>query len=184
MEELLEKFGSGGTPKSIVSKYYNGDINFLSITDITNSSGSIYSTEKTITEEGLDNSAAWFVPSGVISLAMYASVGKVAKLKIDVATSQVFLNMIVSKNSDTEFLYQYLKFTEITNGWRGLISTGTQANLNATKVRNFKVKTPSFSEQKLIGSFFKKLDEKIELEEEKLENYKTLKKSLLQKMFI
>ncbi|MGC3206543.1 restriction endonuclease subunit S, partial [Enterococcus faecalis] len=44
--------------------------------------------------EGLKNSSAWIVPKESISLAMYASVGKVAILKLDIATSQAFYNMI------------------------------------------------------------------------------------------
>lgn len=82
--------GSGGTPDSTNKRYYNGDIPFLSISDITNSNGYIYKTEKHITRLGLDNSVAWLVPSGSISLAMYASVGKVAILKVESATSQAF----------------------------------------------------------------------------------------------
>lgn len=184
VESLLSKFGSGGTPKSTEPKFYNGDIPFLSITDITNSNGVIRETEKRITKLGLDNSTAWIVPSGSISLAMYASVGKVAKLAIDSATSQAFFNMIVSESTDVEYLFQYLKYLELTNGWRKLISTGTQPNLNAKKIREFKIPIPSLPEQEAIGNLFKSLDEKIEREEERLEGYKTLKKSFLQKMFV
>lgn len=184
IESLLSKFGSGGTPKSTEPKFYNGDIPFLSITDITNSNGVIRETEKRITKLGLANSTAWIVPSGSISLAMYASVGKVAKLAIDSATSQAFFNMIVSESTDVEYLFQYLKYLELTNGWRKLISTGTQPNLNAKKIREFKIPIPSLPEQEAIGDLFRSLDEKIAREEERLEGYKTLKKSLLQKMFV
>src|SRR5690606_19398798 len=78
--QLISKGGSGGTPTSTNPNYYNGNIPFLSITDITNSTGYIYNTKKSITELGLNNSAAWLVPKEAISLAMYASVGKVAIL--------------------------------------------------------------------------------------------------------
>lgn len=184
IKNLIDKYGSGGTPKSTNKSYYNGDIPFLSITDITNSNGKIYETEKHISKDGLNNSSAWIVPKGSISLAMYASVGKVAILEIDSATSQAFFNMIVNKNTDLNFLFQYFIKMEMFNEWRKLISKGTQSNLNAKKIKGFKIKVPSIPEQEKIGSFFKKLDNLIEDEEKYLEDLKVLKKSLLQKMFV
>lgn len=57
-------------------------------------------------------------------------------------------------------------------------------NLNLKDFLNIKTKIPSFKEQEKIGNLFKSLDEKIEKEEKKLNLYKSLKKALLQKMFI
>src|SRR5699024_9891528 len=55
LNELFIKSGSGGTPRSNVTEYYNGDVPFLSITDITKSDGYIYKTDKKISEKGLEN---------------------------------------------------------------------------------------------------------------------------------
>ncbi|MDU2202535.1 MAG: restriction endonuclease subunit S, partial [Anaerococcus hydrogenalis] len=143
IKEIYRKAGSGGTPKSSISDFYNGDIPFLSISDITNSNGKIRNTEKNITKLGLDNSSARLVPAGSISLAMYASVGKVAKIEIELATSQAFFNMIPSEYYDTEFLYQTFKKMELFNQWRSEITTGTQPNLNANIINNFKLEIPS-----------------------------------------
>ena len=132
---LIIKGGSGGTPSTSNQKYYSGNIPFLSITDITNSDGFIYDTEKHITKEALNNSAAWIVPAESISLAMYASVGKVAILKQNTATSQAFYNLVINDVSLRDYLFQYLKKMETFNEWTVLISTGTQANLNAEKVK-------------------------------------------------
>ena len=184
IKEIYRKAGSGGTPKSSISDFYNGDIPFLSISDITNSNGKIRNTEKNITKLGLDNSSARLVPAGSISLAMYASVGKVAKIEIELATSQAFFNMIPSEYYDTEFLYQTFKKMELFNQWRSEITTGTQPNLNANIINNFKLEIPSLEEQVKIGRFFKILDTQIENEEKLLESYKMMKKSLLQKMFV
>ena len=130
--DLFEKYGSGGTPNTSVSSYYNGDIPFLSITDISNTNGYIKDTEKHITKKGLDSCASWIVPQGSISLAMYASVGKVAILENDIATSQAFFNMVIPNFKTRDYIYHYLKKMEINNKWESLISIGTQANLNAT----------------------------------------------------
>ena len=57
-------------------------------------------------------------------------------------------------------------------------------NIGVDDFFDIKIKLPSLAEQEKIGSFFKSLDEKIEREEDRLEAYKGLKKSLLQKMFV
>lgn len=182
--DLILRGGSGGTPKSTVAKYYGGDIPFLSITDISNSGKYLKRTEKTITNEGLQNSSAWVVPEGAISLAMYASVGKLAILGIDCATSQAFYNMVFEDDIVRNFVYITLEKANIYNEWGSLISTGTQANLNAEKVKNFSFLHPRKPEQEVIGTFFQDLDKAIAKQEEKVNQLKESKQTLLRKMFI
>ncbi|WP_449260327.1 restriction endonuclease subunit S [Enterococcus casseliflavus] len=185
LETLFEKGGSGGTPKSTNPDYYRGDIPFLGISDISNSNGYIKKTEKSITLEGLNNSAAWIVPKGAISLAMYASVGKLSILNIDVATSQAFYNMVFNDDRLRDFVYQRLSMANDLGEWIKLISTGTQANLNADKVKNFVIQLPSNIEEiGKIGSFLNQIDNTIILHQRKLDLLKETKKGFLQKMFV
>lgn len=184
LSDLFIKGGSGGTPKSTNKSYYDGEIPFLGISDISNSNGFIYDTEKHITEEGLNNSSAWMVPSGAISLAMYASVGKLAILKTDVATSQAFYNLVFDDENIRDYVYQRLSKANELGEWTKLISTGTQANLNADKVKNFEISIPTdISEISNISTLFKKLDETITLHQRKLAKLKKLKQGYFQKLF-
>jgi type I restriction enzyme S subunit len=183
--QIISKGGSGGTPLSTNPEYYNGDIPFLSISDITNSDGYIYVTEKNITDLGLNNSAAWIVPKESVSLAMYASVGKVAILKENVATSQAFYNLVFDDLRTRDFVFQFLKKMDINKEWNSLISTGTQANLNAEKVKQLLIKFPKdIEEQSKIGSMFSSIDSLITLHQRKYEKLQNIKKALLQKMFV
>jgi type I restriction enzyme S subunit len=164
LSDLFEKGGSGGTPLSTNPDYYNGNIPFLGISDITNSNGLILETEKYITVKGLDNSAAWIVPSGSISLAMYASVGKLAILGVNAATSQAFYNMVFNSDSVRDFVYHRLYKANSDSEWDKLISTGTQSNLNAEKVKEFEISIPNNDlEISKIGSLFRTLDNLITL---------------------
>lgn len=184
LEDLIIRGGSGGTPTSTVAEYYGGTIPFLSITDITNSGSHISDTQKHLTEEGLNACSAWIVPSGSLSLAMYASVGKVAILDTEVATSQAFYNMVFEDTALRDFCFAYLKKIESLNGWAPLISTGTQANLNAEKVKSFPIPFPQEEgEREKIGAFFEKLDKDLTHQEAKLERLKRLKTSCLAKFF-
>lgn len=185
IDHLIEKGGSGGTPSTSNKKFYEGKINFLSIADISNSDGYIFETEKHITEEALLSSSAWIVPKESISLAMYASVGKVAILKENTATSQAFYNMVIKNISVRDYLYQYFKKMEFNNEWAPLISTGTQSNLNAEKIKKLDLFIPKNDiEKRNIGYLFNYLDSLITLHQRKCEKLKNIKKSLLEKMFI
>lgn len=48
---------SGGTPKTEIAEYWNGNIPWLSVRDFSGDSKKVYSSEKNISELGLSNSA-------------------------------------------------------------------------------------------------------------------------------
>ena len=115
---------------------------------------------------------------------MYASVGKVAILKENTATSQAFYNLVFDNSTTRNIVFQILKKKEINNEWMPVISTGTQANLNAEKVRETVVAIPiNIEEQKKISSLLFKLDSLITLHQRKCQVLINTKKALLEKMF-
>ena len=180
--ELCKKAKSGGTPKSTIKEYYDGNIPFLSISDITEQGKYLYSTEKTISKKGLENSTSWIVPIDSIIYTMYASVGFVSMNKIELATSQAVLNLMPKSDIYTEYLYYYLVyFQKFVNKY---ITTGTQGNLNAETVKNFEINLPTIKEQIKIAQCLGSIDNKIQTEKELLNKYQSQKKHLLQNLFI
>lgn len=165
MGELIQLGGSGGTPSANNPDYYGGDIPFLSIADINGRD--ITNTAKTLTDEGLQNSAAWIVPSGAVSLAMYASVGKIGIIRQDTATSQAFYNMVFDNEALRDFVFTRLEKAETDSEWEPYISTGTQRNLNADKVKSFSLDVPSNEEASEISAYFANLDTLITLHQRK-----------------
>ena len=123
------------------------------------------------------------VPSGAISLAMYASVGKVGITSVELATSQAFYNMVFASSSLRNFIFSRLEKASDNDEWLPLVSTGTQSNLNADKIKNWCISVPNSNEQKLVGEFFKKLDNLLTLHQRKYEKLLNIKKSMLEKMF-
>ena len=180
--ELFQFGGSGGTPTASNPDYYGGEIPFLSIADIEGRD--ITCTAKTLTDEGLQNSAAWVVPSGALSLAMYASVGIIGIIRQDTATSQAFYNMVFEDDALRDYIFTRLEKACADSEWEPYISTGTQRNLNADKVKSFRLLVPSANEIAKIGSFFKEIDSLITLHQRKLELLRNIKKSMLDKMFV
>ena len=86
--DLVELVG-GGTPKTSINEYWNGDIPWLSGGDIaTNHKGFVSASEKTITKAGLDNSSAKLLPKFSTVISARGTVGKYCLLAGDMAFSQ------------------------------------------------------------------------------------------------
>lgn len=57
-------------------------------------------------------------------------------------------------------------------------------NISKTKAMDINIPIPSLAEQEKIGNFFQKLDQQIEVQEEKLEKLEKMKKAYLAEMFV
>jgi type I restriction enzyme S subunit len=69
----------GGTPKTSVAEYWNGDISWFSVMD-TPATGQVFvlETEKTITQRGLDESSTQLLPEGTTIITARGTVGNLA----------------------------------------------------------------------------------------------------------
>lgn len=94
---------------------------------------------------------------------MYASVGKVGIIRQDTATSQAFYNMVFDNEALRDFVFTRLEKAETDSEWEPYISTGTQRNLNADKVKSFSLDVPSNEEASEISAYFANLDTLITL---------------------
>jgi len=180
--EICEIAKSGGTPTSTNREYYNGDIPFLSISDMTLQGKYLNYTSSFISKKGLENSSSWIVPINSIIYSMYASVGFVAINKIQLATSQAVLNLILKEGYNIEFVYYAL--VEFQSKLAKFITTGTQGNVNAMTVKGFQIQVPCILEQSKIATFLSSLDTKIAQTSLQIEKLQLWKKGLLQQMFV
>ena len=172
---------SGGTPTSSNAEYYNGNIPFLSISDITNAGKYIKVTEKTITEKGLQNSSARMFPAGTIMYAMYASLGKTSISGIELSCSQAILGIKPHSSIDNHYLYYVLSFME--EDVKAMGQTGTQANLSKQIVQNFLLNIPKdIKEQQAIATILRDMDKEIADLEAQRNKYRLLKSGMMQKL--
>ena len=160
LSSICSRVCSGGTPKSAESSFYGGGIPWLNTKEID--FNVIESTEKTITQAGLDNSSAKWVDAPSVIVAMYgATAGKVAISKIRMTTNQACCNLNIDPvKADYRFVYYALKndYTRLSSMANG----GAQQNLNSQQIKDFEIPDYSYSEQKKIASILSSLDEKIE----------------------
>ncbi|WP_342276677.1 restriction endonuclease subunit S [Spiroplasma endosymbiont of Nebria brevicollis] len=181
--KFYNKAKSGGTPSTKNKDFYNGEISFLSIKDVTNQGKYIFETEKTITRKGLKNSSAWLVPKNSLIYSIYASVGFPTINKIPLATSQAFFSMEINNlYFSTEYLY-YLLLKFKKKELNKYIIKQTQPNLSKEIINQFIFKIPNLQEQTKIAHFFSIIDRKIELIKEQLSLLEKQKQYYLNNMF-
>ena len=84
------------------------------------------------------------------------------------------------------FLNPQLRTSKMLNAYKDSSTQGASVvrrNLDTDLFNEITIKVPSLSEQTKIGEYFAQLDNAITLNQRKAEQYKTLKKYMLQKMF-
>ena len=159
--EVAEKIYSGGTPKTEKTEYWeNGTIPWMSSGEVN--LGTIFTTEKFITEIGLKNSNAKLVPknSVVIALAGQGKTrGKVARTRIDLTTNQSLASLVFDdKKVNSDYIYyflttQYDKLRKISSG------EGTRGGLNLQMISSYPVPIPSLETQQKIVKILDKMTE-------------------------
>lgn len=80
---------SGGTPKTSIADYWNGDIPWFSVVDAPcESDVFVIDTEKKITQAGIDASATRILPQGTTIISARGTVGKLALVGVPMAMNQ------------------------------------------------------------------------------------------------
>ena len=180
--DICNKILSGGTPNSRESSYYNGSIPWLNTKEVDFCR--IYFTEKTITEAGLANSSAKWVPKHSVIVAMYgATAAKVAYSEIDLTTNQACCNLVINPlKADSLYVYYYLSnvYSELHN----LAIGAAQQNLSVRVISDFPIILPSLEGQKRIASILSAFDDKIELNCRINENLEQQAQALFKHWFV
>jgi type I restriction enzyme, S subunit len=187
--DISTKISSGGTPKTGIAKYYDGDIPWLRTQEVN--FGEIWDTGVKITESGLSKSSAKWIPKNCVIIAMYgATVGKIAINKIPMTTNQACANIQLD-NSLVNYRYVF-HFLSSQYEYIKSLGTGSQTNINAGIVKRLQIPIPfannpekSLAEQARIVSILDKFDtlthsiseglpREIELRQKQYEYYRDL----------
>ena len=179
--EIVDIVG-GGTPDTNVKEYWNGEINWFSPTEVGNS---IYldTSEKRISELGLQKSSAKILPANrTILFTSRAGIGSVGIITKDSTTNQGFQSLVIKEGIDIYFLFSYS--SEITRYALKHSAGSTFLEISGKELGKMDIIIPTYEEQQAIGAYFSILDNLINSHQEKITQLETLKKKLLQDMFI
>jgi type I restriction enzyme S subunit len=140
----------GGTPDTSKEEYWNGNIIWLTPTEIKNKY--IEDSERKITELGLRNSSAKLLPPKTLLITSRATIGDIAIAMKECCTNQGFQSIIVNENNNYDFVYYDLlrykdTFIKYSKG-----STFKELSKNEMKKNKIKIHL-NIKEQQKIASF-------------------------------
>lgn len=150
---------SGGTPSRTNSTYWNGNIPWVKISDI--SSKYVENTEEYITLDGLNNSSAKIFPKGTLLYTIFATIGTVGILNIEAATNQAIAGINFYGEFNLDYMYYVavgLKELLVAKG-KGM----AQMNINQSILKSTPIPIPPLAEQQRIVD---KIEELLPLIEE------------------
>lgn len=150
---------SGGTPNTKKSEYYDGgDIPWLSSGEINQ--GYINKTDKFITQEGLDNSSAKWIPKDSVVIAMYgATAGKVGYINIPLTTNQAVCALLPCDSFDSHYLYYAVssKYDWFLSQCRG----AAQPNISQSIIKELMLAHPTMEDQVKFSVIIDQADKSI-----------------------
>jgi type I restriction enzyme S subunit len=178
--EVSEVIG-GGTPSTSVPEYWDGEIVWLTPTEITSQDGKFVSNSiRKISESGLKNSGAQVLPKGSVILTSRASVGFVAISAIELCTNQGFQSLVPNDSVLAEFLMFWIQQNRIEFESRSAGSTFKE--ISKSNVKSIKLSLPPLPEQRRIIEIISYIDELKGKIEKTINEAKRLRSSLLSEL--
>ncbi len=177
---------NGGTPKSEVQEYWNGDLNWITPKEMGKLIGKeISSTERKITAQGMKNSSAKLLPVNSIILSSRAPIGHLAINKELMATNQGCKGLVPNKTLNYEYLYHFLYSSKVLLNDMG--SGTTFKELSGTKLATLKIQLPPIAtQQKIVArldAIFAEIDTATATAEANANNAEALFQSYLTEVF-
>ena len=145
------RIGSGTTPKSDNYEYYDGQIPWVTTSELRETS--IDDTLNKVTEEALrDYPTLRLYPAGTLLFAMYgATIGRLGILKISAAVNQACAAFSEPIKLDPKFTYYWLYMRRPI--LIALSAGGGQPNLSQDDLKQLRIPTPPLNEQRAIATF-------------------------------
>ncbi len=170
----------GSTPKTSVHEYWNGDHFWVTPAELGKS---IYidKTERTITDEAVQNTNLTLLPIGTVLLSSRAPIGKLAITTVPMYCNQGFKNLVCSEEINNKFTYYFL--SHIVPVLQSLGRGATFKEISKTIVENVKIPVPAIREQEAIVAELDEINETIELLKQQVADLDALAQSTFYTMF-
>lgn len=181
--ELVDVIG-GGTPSTQNPDYWDGDIYWLTPTEIN--SKYVHSSNRKITFDGVRNSSAKLLPKGALLLTTRATLGACSINNQDnpVCTNQGFQSLVCKDGVDNEFMYYVVTDSAFQKTMIQRASGSTFLKISSKNLKGIVIHLPSLEEQRQIATLLSSLDKKIDCLKQRVKAFKTQKASFMQQMFV
>ncbi|MDE3283047.1 restriction endonuclease subunit S [Lacticaseibacillus casei] len=178
----LSTIRRGASPRPISSpKWFSGtsSVGWLRISDVTEQNGRVYSVAQHLSEKGQKKTLVLTKRHLILSIA--ATVGKPVQNYTALGIHDGFI-VFMNPKFDLDFMFYFLE--KYQPQWMRFGQPGSQVNLNSELVRNLEIRLPRRDEQEQVSKILLKLDNLIAATQSKLSSLESLKKALLQGLFI
>ncbi|MFC7336131.1 restriction endonuclease subunit S [Haloferula chungangensis] len=177
----FSRIGSGTTPKSDSSEFYDGDTPWVTTSELRETV--ITGTKKALSKEALSIYTALRVyPIGTLLFAMYgATIGRLGILGIPATVNQACCAFAEPRLFDSKFAYYWL--------WMrrpiliSLSTGGGQPNLSQDDLRRIRIPTPPLLEQTAIAAYLDRetgrIDELVGKKRDLIERLKEKRNALI-----
>jgi len=173
-------FKGGGTPNTHIQEFWEGDIPWISSSDISEDNIHNINIHRFLNRDAINKSATKLIPQNSVLLISRVGVGKLAINKQELCTSQDFSNFLPTECESYFIGYFLLARKNILLGFeQGTSIKGFTTN----DIKTLKVNIPSLPEQQKIASFLSAVDEKIRQLTRKKELLEQYKKGVMQGLF-
>ena len=180
-EKKLGEVGNiitGKTPSTADSNLWNGDIQFITPTDIKDGIKYQLSTQRYVA----NNDKIKILPINSIIYTCIASIGKMSISKFPSITNQQINSLVVNEYHSFEYVYYWLLY--LTPYIKTTQANTTLPIINKTDFSKFNISIPSLQEQQKIANFLSGIDVKIENTNQQINQMQNFKKGLLQQLFV
>lgn len=157
--DIVELIG-GGTPKTSKAEYWGGNINWLSVKDFNNENRYVYSTEKTITEEGLNNSSTKLLRKDDIIISARGTVGELAMIPFPMAFNQSCYGIRAKDGINSTFLYYLIKHS--VRKLKAMTHGSVFDTITRNTFANIEVSIPNIETQQRVAKMLADIDDKVE----------------------
>jgi type I restriction enzyme S subunit len=171
----------GGTPSTTKEEFWDGDVIWLTPTEVTAIDGKVISDSKRkITQAGLRSSGARILPRGTVILTSRASVGFVALAGTELTTNQGFQSLIPSESVDGVFLMFWIQMNRSEFESRSAGSTFKE--ISKSNVKSIAINLPPLVEQKRIVDLVSSADAYIDALQQQVDSARTARNAVLHEL--
>ena len=173
---------NGSTPRSGVEEYWNGDICWITPTDLSELESPYVSTsERTITQTGYDSCSTTLVPAGSVILSSRAPIGHLGIAVTSLCTNQGCKSFIPKDDLVSEFLYYALLHS--VSDLRALGTGATFAEVSKRTLAGFRIAVGPAEEQRRITDQMRAVQRARASANSQLAALEDLSASLLKRLF-
>lgn len=171
---------TGHTPSTSVDEYWDGDILWVDIHDLTQLEKTVIeTTDDTITEEGLENSGAKLLPEGTLVLCRTGAIGETAILGKEMATDQ---DQVTFECDESVVLPRYLMYLlqYATPQLERLSAGSTHDKIQLHFFSDLEIPLPSIDEQQKVVDAIESVEDVVIANKKQINNLERLKIGLRQ----